>query len=134
MPARLRAGAAQPRGENDHPPEWASSAQGFLVAGPDPGEASVHKQPTPHRGRNENRTMKLKTILATAVVTAAACFAATGASAADKADTHVSFVSATPHGGDYWYEGYIDSTKQCADNRKVKVFRIANGPDIKIGV
>jgi hypothetical protein len=78
--------------------------------------------------------MKLKTILATAVVTAAAGFAATGASAADKADTHVSFVSATPHGGDYWYEGYIDSTKKCADNRKVKVYRIANGPDIKIGV
>jgi len=85
--------------------------------------------------------MKLKTILATAVVTAAACFAATGASAADKADTHVSFVSASPHGGDYWYEGYIYANedfdyakKQCADNRKVKVFRIANGPDIKIGV
>lgn len=85
--------------------------------------------------------MKLKTILATAVVTAAACFAATGASAADKADTHVSFVSASPHGGDYWYEGYIYANedfdyakKKCADNRKVKVFRIANGPDIKIGV
>jgi len=84
--------------------------------------------------------MKLKTILATVVVTAAACFAATGASAADKADTHVSFVSASPHGGDYWYEGYIYANedfdyakKKCADNRKVIVFRVANGPDTKIG-
>ena len=84
--------------------------------------------------------MKLKTIIATAVVTAAAGFAATGASAADRADTHVSFVSITSHNGDRWYEGYIYANedfdyakKKCAENRKVHVFRIANGPDVKIG-
>jgi hypothetical protein len=84
--------------------------------------------------------MKLKTILATAVVTAAAGFAATGASAADREPTHVSFVSIGFHNGDRWYEGNIyanedfDQSKKCADNRKVKVFRIANGPDVKVGV
>ena len=77
--------------------------------------------------------MKLKAILATAVVTAAAGFAATGASAADRENTNVSFVSITPQGGDYWYEGFIDAKKKCADDRKVIVYRIENGPDIKIG-
>lgn len=84
--------------------------------------------------------MKLKAVIATAVITLAAGFAATGASATGEASTHVSFVSITPQGEDYWYEGYIYANedfdyakKKCANSRRVIVYRVANGPDIKIG-
>ena len=63
--------------------------------------------------------MKIKTLIATAVVTVSA-FAATGAAAADKADTDVSIKGTN---GDYY--GYVHSSdSDCEGGRKVNVYKM----------
>ena len=74
------------------------------------------------------------TVLALGAAAAAAWISPSAA--ADKEQTKVSFVSITPVPGTpgwYWHEGYIDSKRKCANNRKVVVYRIEAGPNEKIG-
>lgn len=68
--------------------------------------------------------MKLKAIIATALITVAAGFAATEASAAGKADTTVILKH---NGGDFY--GKVKSTDpvNCLADRQVKVYKIVNG-------
>ena len=76
------------------------------------------------------RRLMTVAVLGTAVLTGVV---ALPSAAAERAKTDVEFSAIVPLSGQWSYEGFIDSKKKCADNRKVKVFRFANGPDVKIG-
>lgn len=68
--------------------------------------------------------MKLKSIIATAVVTAAAGFAATGASAAGQADTTLTLKA---NGGDFYGKVTSPDTANCLEDRQVKVYEVLGG-------
>ena len=68
--------------------------------------------------------MKLKAIIATAVVTAAAGFAATGASAAGQADTTLVLNNT---GGDFYGKVKSPDPVNCLEDRQVKVYEIVGG-------
>jgi hypothetical protein len=65
--------------------------------------------------------MRIKTIIATGLVALSGAVAVTQAEAANKADTQV-----TIQGGEGEYFGYVKSSnkQQCANNRKVKVYKM----------
>ncbi len=74
---------------------------------------------------------RLVTVALGAVALTAA--SALPSAAAERAKTDLEFSSITPLSGQWSYSGFIDSKRKCANNRKVIVFRFANGPDVKIG-
>jgi hypothetical protein len=68
--------------------------------------------------------MNLKAIIATAVVTVAAGFAATGASAAGQSDTTLVLKH---NGGDFYGKVKSPDSANCLEDRQVKVYKIVGG-------